>query len=48
MGLETPLEKAETLQSYLFYQGTTEYLEQDRARYNAVSGNALASIAAGH
>ena len=45
-GWETPLEKAETLQSYLFYQGTTEYLEQDRARYNAVSGDTVAAIAA--
>ena len=45
-GLETPLEKAEMLQSYLFYLGTTEYLAQDRARYNAVSGDSVLAVAA--
>ena len=45
-GLETPLEKAELLQSDLFYQGTTDFLEADMARYQEITSAQVQAVAA--
>jgi zinc protease len=45
-GLETPLEKAELLQDYLFYLGNTESIETDLARYREATVEGVSAIAA--
>ena len=45
-GLEGLLDRVETLQSYLFYTGTPDYLEQDLGRYKAVSAESIQAVVA--
>ncbi len=45
-GLEDVLERAETLQSYSYYIGKPNYLEEDLKRYQNVTPESIQKVAA--
>ena len=47
-GLESLLDRAETLQQYHHYQGRTDYITEDLARYKSVSAESIQSLIQSH
>ncbi len=45
-GLEGLLDRVETLQNYLFYTGTADYLDEDLARYQGVTAESIQAVVA--